>query len=33
MARLDWMTFLAAHPEAHLLAVHMVSERGPTAEA
>ena len=30
MARLDWMTFLAAHPEAHLLALRMVSERSPT---
>ena len=30
MARLDWMTFLAAHPEAHLLAARMVSERSPT---
>jgi hypothetical protein len=30
MARLDWMTFLAAHPQAHLLAVHMVAERSPT---
>lgn len=30
MARLDWMTFLAAHPEAHLLAVHMVAGRSPT---
>lgn len=23
MARLDWMTFLAAHPKAHLLAAHV----------
>ena len=23
MARLDWMTFLAAHPRGHLLAVHV----------
>ncbi len=23
MARLDWMTFLAAHPRAHLLAAHV----------
>ncbi len=30
IARLDWMTFLATHPEAHLLAVHMVAEHSPT---
>jgi len=29
MARLDWMTFLAAHPQAHLLAAH-VPEPSPT---
>ena len=29
MARLDWMTFLAAHPNAHLLAGH-VPEASPT---
>lgn len=23
MARLDWMTFLASHPKAHLLAAHV----------
>jgi hypothetical protein len=23
MARLDWMTFLAAHPKAHLLSAHV----------
>ena len=23
MARLDWMTFLAAHPQAHLVAAHV----------
>jgi len=29
MARLDWMTFLAAHPKAHLLAAH-VPDPSPT---
>jgi hypothetical protein len=29
MARLDWTTFLAAHPQAHLLAGH-VPEPSPT---
>ncbi len=29
MARLDWTTFLAAHPQAHLLAGH-VPEPNPT---
>ena len=29
MARLDWTTFLAAHPEAHLLAGHVPEPARP----